>query len=111
LDQAEQCAQLEGFRQVAQRTELARSSADVPVCAQDDHRDLRPVDPPAHLFGKLPTIHYRHHQIEQDEIRRHCFEDLEGFLAVSGLPDGESLRLEDFGKGLQDIRVVVDHQD
>src|SRR5262249_32724191 len=68
LYQAQKLAQLERLGQVSRRAQLAGVVADVSISAQDDHRNLRPIRPPPDALGKLPAVHHRHHQVQQNEV-------------------------------------------
>ncbi len=72
---------------------------------------MRPIRPAAKPIGEFPPIHHWHHQIQQDEIRPQIFEQAQGFLPVSSLSSDKAFRLQDLRQCLEDVEVVVDHQD
>ena len=65
------------------------------------------------LFGaKVPAVHDRHHQVEQDDARPQAAAELiERSAPVCGQRDGVALRLEQFIEGCPHAQVVVDNED
>ncbi len=59
-----------------------------------------------------PTVHDRHHQIEQDERRgrRQCGEKPQRFQPVAGADGREPGIIEKLAEGVPDRVIVVDHE-
>ena len=72
------------------------------------HDDPRIVLPGLYLFQYLDPVHLGHPDIEKDDVRGLTVKDREALLAVRGLGHGEALVLEDPGKRIKDILLVVD---
>jgi len=61
---------------------------------------------------KLPPIHHRHHQIEQDELGQLLIPQLgEGLLSVGGGVHQIALFLEELLERVSNIIVVFDYED
>src|SRR5262245_45303042 len=62
-------------------------------------------------FSKLPTVHDRHHEIEEDQgWSRHLQEKLESFLTIRGCINAVSFPLQRVFENRANIQFVFDQQ-
>src|SRR5215471_2253597 len=83
------------------------------VVLAGDHDDGNSRDLRVHalLVTKLPAVHDRHHQIEQDQPGPLAgAKESQRFEAVARAPDVVTLRFQDLRETLQQLRIVFDHQ-
>src|SRR5215217_8563021 len=107
----QQVVQLEGLGQVADSANVLGLAAHVAVRAEDDERDGRDGRRLlAHALGELPAVHHRHHQVQQDELRRVRLQLVQRLLAVAGAADLEALGLQDLRERFEDVRVIIDDE-
>jgi hypothetical protein len=95
---------------VAYGANVQRLAAHVAVRAQHDERDARHRGPLPHSLGELPPVHYRHHQVQQDQLRRVRLQAIQRFFSIASTSDLETLGLQDLREGLQNVWVVIHHQ-
>ena len=62
----------------------------------------------ADLHGSFDAVHYRHMDVQKDQIGLQRFDAVEGLLAVLGLPaDGESMSVQKRTHGISSDVMVV----
>ena len=82
---------------------------DLVASRRDDHRDASEIGIALLHLAKLPTIHYRHHQIENDRIWSvPGAQDLERMLAVIRDEYAVVVLLEHGGYLIPNVAVILD---
>ena len=100
------------FRPVVLRSHDGLGSIGFDGHRHDDHRDVRPSRVRAERFQKVPAIHHRHSQIEEDETRQGLLlrKPMERFSTVVGLEMCMPLRLDQLGQGFAGVCVILDDE-
>ena len=77
---------IDRFRDVIRRSKIEAFSLVRGLFhgGQKDHRNIPRIRIGLELFAYLVTTHTRHHDIQQDEIRRRLLNDFQRHLAVDG---------------------------
>src|SRR5437870_10807974 len=103
---------IERLLEVARDTEARRLLADVARARADDDGDGRHPRI-ADLRGpELPTVHARHHEVEQDQAGRFGYlEPVERLAAVEGELHQIALRLQELPERIPELDVVLDDED
>ena len=65
----------------------------------------------AQLLRDFPAVHFRHRDVEQDQIRIRLLDNLQAFAAACGTDDDKAERLQQIADELALHLVVVDHED
>ena len=100
------------FRPVALRSHDRLGSIGFDGHRHDDHRDVRPSGVRAKRFQKVPPIHHRHSQIEEDETRQGLLlrKPMERFSTVVGLEMCMPLRFDQLGQGFAGVCVILNDE-
>src|SRR5262249_53300247 len=93
------------------RLEALGQRVSASLGGQEDDGDVLEARILLDLAADREPVHLRHHDVEEDEIEDAVFEDLERFRSPGGAGDVEPLLLEDRLLEVQDVLVVVDHED
>ena len=75
-----------------------------------DHRDVAPLSAFAQLVEELETIHFRHHEIEYDDVGKRLGQAFQSDPAVLGFTHLPSSLFEGLHNTPADDVVVVHHQ-
>src|SRR4051812_4063214 len=75
---------------------------------KDDHGQFRPA---AELAKHLEAVDLRHHQVQNNPVRRARRERREGLFAARGELDLVAVRRESGAQRAANLGLVVDHQD
>ncbi len=69
------------------------------------------LEPASKLGGEFPPVHDGHLHVQEDEIRHLLLDRTKGLHAIGRRIRLEALRLEDEGDQLQEVGIVIYHQD
>ena len=76
-----------------------------------DDRNLRELGVALLPAPKLPPVHDRHHQVEEDDAGGlSAVEVDERLLPVGGGDSAVPFILEELAKGIPDVLVIIDHK-
>ena len=81
---------------------------DGAVAGDDDDFDVRVQGPD--FFQGLQTVHVRHHQVQEDGVKRQALQQAEALVGAGGQFHPVALPGEDLKTGVPHGFVVVDHQ-
>jgi hypothetical protein len=84
------CAELEATHDVAR----------LGLRGQEDDRDVAPLRRSLDTRAGLETVHLRHHDVQQDQVRPHRGQHVERLSAVGGDADRVAFFPQDGGEGL-----------
>src|SRR3954452_1164815 len=108
-DQREQPVEIQRFFEESRRVEVRR--AVLIERREDDHRDRRERRIGLLLAAEFPSVHHRHHQIEQNDVGlRRVVEILQRFAAVGHRRGLKSLEREQLRHHLAQVFVVFHNQ-
>src|SRR6202035_238081 len=80
-------------------------------CCNDDDRDFPPLRVRGERIEHLETVHFRHHQVEQNHGRRRMLaKPVQGLNAVVGLGDRQAHLFDGLADHLARAGIVFDHQ-
>ena len=88
-----------------------RRALRVVVTGHDDDARVPPQAADVQLFQQMPSVHLRHHQVEDDELGNVLDDHLERLTAVGRGRDLMSFALKDGPDEHADTRFVIDDQD
>src|SRR5438477_553754 len=113
LDLAQQLLQGKGLADVVDRPFLQALHAVLGLRARGEHghRDVRRLLVHAQELQDLPSVHLRHHDVEEDEVRLLDLRGGEGLLPAGRGHDLVTLLLEHELEEVQDVVLVVHDQD
>ncbi|HVA81563.1 MAG TPA: hypothetical protein VNF29_11615 [Candidatus Binataceae bacterium] len=114
-DAAEKVSQNVGVSWFHQMLIAARLSGQaavlfLPVPAQRDDHQVRPVALVAHAAGQLEAVHSRQANIEKNDVRRECAQKSERNRSILGDADCVAVPREDQSQTLGDIVVIFDQK-
>src|SRR5437660_1073928 len=108
-DLSEQLVEVERLRQISIGVQLGRVPLYRAVGTQD--QEWRPAQAPlVDLADELPSVHHRHHQVEQDASGLLPLQYIQRFLPVRGHQHTIPLARQAQRERLQDVRIVVDDE-
>src|SRR2546421_2793074 len=108
------CMLLEGAKQGIAVDRLAQESGRVDglfARCRHDHRYRREVGVVFLVFAKLPAVHHRHREIQDDGVGPvSCAKDVQRLQSVVGDEDAIVVLLEKNGELLADVAIVLDNE-
>ena len=109
----DQLVRAEGFGDVVVGADLAAELLiDLPsLCGEQDDGDVLGGGIVLDHAAGLVAVELRHHDVEDDEVGLLVAHLLQGLLAVGRGDDVVALRTQDEIQDMEDVHLVVDHQD
>lgn len=114
-DQAVDCAQknveIEWFGDTGTRTKFRRRGRQASIGGHDNHGRATDDRVPPERVHKLPTVHDRHHEVQDDSIGAMSSNVLQSFRAVCGCADLVTVQFERLSDDRPDRLFIIDDKD